>query len=76
MIMALCLLVYNLGQRQVRKALVETAQTIPNQLGKPTDTPTLRWVFLKMDKMIESLSVRQERLEALCAHLPILTALY
>jgi transposase len=45
MIMALCLLVYNLGQRQVRKALVEAAQTIPNQLGKPTDTPTLRWVF-------------------------------
>jgi transposase len=43
--MALCLLVYNLGQRQVRKAFVEAAQTIPNQLGKPTDTPTLRWVF-------------------------------
>jgi transposase len=45
MIMALCLLVYNLGQRQIRQALVEAAETIPNQLGKPTDTPTLRWVF-------------------------------
>ena len=45
MIMALCLLVYSLGQRQVRKALAEAAQTILNQLGKPTEAPTLRWVF-------------------------------
>ena len=45
MIMSLCLLVYNLGQRQLRQALAASAKTIPNQLGKPTDTPTLRWVF-------------------------------
>lgn len=45
MIMALCLLVYNLGQRQLRNALAEASQTIPNQLGKPTESPTLRWVF-------------------------------
>ena len=34
--MALCLLVYNLGQRQLRQALAGQEQTIPNQLGKPT----------------------------------------
>jgi transposase len=45
LIMALCLLVYNLGQRQLRQALAEGAETIPNQLGKPTSSPTLRWVF-------------------------------
>lgn len=45
MIMALCLLVYNLAQRQLRLALVLSQQTIPNQLGKPTSSPTLRWVF-------------------------------
>jgi len=45
MIMALCLLVYNLGQRQIRQALAQTKSTIPNQLGKPTVVPTLRWVF-------------------------------
>lgn len=45
LIMGLCLLVYNLGQRQLRKALKQKAQTIPSQLGKPTATPTLRWVF-------------------------------
>ncbi|MGB7083998.1 MAG: IS1634 family transposase [Phormidesmis sp.] len=45
MVMALCLLVYNLGQRQLRQALNTAKETIPNQLGKPTQTPTLRWVF-------------------------------
>ena len=45
MIMGLCLLVYNLGQRQLRNALKVAHETIPNQLGKLTETPTLRWVF-------------------------------
>ena len=45
MIMALCLLVCNLGQRQLRQALVGQDETIPNQLGKPTSSSTLRWVF-------------------------------
>ena len=45
MVMVLCLLVYNLGQRHLRQALKTANETIPNQLGKPTQTPTLRWVF-------------------------------
>lgn len=45
MIMGLCLLVYNLGQRSLRLALQVSDQTIPNQLGKPISTPTLRWIF-------------------------------
>jgi transposase len=45
MLMVMCLMVYTLGQRQLRHALAQTEKTIPNQLGKPTQTPTLRWVF-------------------------------
>ncbi len=45
MVMGLCLLVYSLGQRALRQALDQAKQTINNQLGKPTTTPTLRWVF-------------------------------
>lgn len=45
MIMGLCLLVYTIGQRQLRHNLAAADETIPNQLGKPTKTPTLRWVF-------------------------------
>ena len=45
MLMGLCLLVYSLGQRQIRKGL-QTAKTgIKNQLGKLTERPTLRWIF-------------------------------
>ena len=45
LIMGLCLLVYSIGQRQLRYSLVEAKETINNQLGKPTQYPTLRWVF-------------------------------
>lgn len=45
MVMGLCLLVYSLGQRALRQALAQAKQTLPNQLGKPTATPTLRWIF-------------------------------
>ena len=45
MIMGLCLLVYSIGQRQLRHALAETNETVLNQRGKPTGRPTLRWVL-------------------------------
>jgi transposase len=45
MVMALCLLVYTLAQRQLRQALTQAETGIPNQLGKLTDKPTMRWVF-------------------------------
>jgi transposase len=42
MLMKLCLLVYSIGQRQIRASL-QTAKTgIKNQLGKLTQRPTLR----------------------------------
>ena len=45
MVMGLCFLVYSLGYRALRQSLKRGSQTIQNQLGKPTATPTLRWVF-------------------------------
>ena len=45
MLMALCLLVYNLGQRQLRISLNSQKATVKNQLNKPTESPTLRWIF-------------------------------
>jgi transposase len=45
MIMGLCLLVYTLGQRQLRESLLAQNQKIKNQLGKLTPCPTLRWIF-------------------------------
>ena len=45
MVMGLCLLVYTLAQRALRQALALAQGSISNQLGKPTATPTMRWVF-------------------------------
>jgi len=45
LIMVLCLLVYRLAEFRLRERLVQTAQTIPDQLQKPTTRPTMRWVF-------------------------------
>ena len=68
-IMALCLLVYSLGQRRLRQALEEQGETVANQLGKPTQRPTLRWLFqtlrgihwLVLDNCPQIINLTQER---------------
>ena len=45
MIMGLALLIFALGERQLRQALKQNNETIPDQKGKPIQSPTLRWVF-------------------------------
>jgi transposase len=44
-IMVLCLWVYRLAEFRLRSRLIETQQTIPDQVHKPTARPTMRWVF-------------------------------
>jgi transposase len=45
MLMGLCLLVYTIGQRQLRLSLKQQETGLKNQLGKLSDRPTLRWIF-------------------------------
>jgi transposase len=44
-VMVLCLLVYRLAEHLLRRQLVATQQTLPNQVNKPTNRPTMRWIF-------------------------------
>jgi transposase len=44
MIMTLCLMVYNFAQAHLRQCLMENNETLPNQLGKPVQNPTMKWV--------------------------------
>ena len=44
-IMVLCLLVYRLAEHHLRRQLAASAQTVPNQVNKPTNRPTMRWIF-------------------------------
>jgi transposase len=46
MIMGLCLLVYSIGQRMIRKELEKKKERIKNQVNKFTNKPTLRWIFM------------------------------
>jgi transposase len=48
-VMTLCLLVYNIAQYRLRSRLKETGETLPNQLNKPVQNPTLRWIFQIME---------------------------
>ena len=51
MVMTLCLLVYNLAQYKLRSKLKEERETLPNQIGKKIDNPTMRWIFQLMENI-------------------------
>ncbi|GEM_PF-6597818 len=42
MVMVLALLVYLWAERKLRQQLAESGETVLNQVGKPTQTPTMR----------------------------------
>ena len=49
MIMVLILMIYSIAEWMIRKRLCESGETIPNQLKKPTQKPTFKWIaFLFM----------------------------
>jgi transposase len=59
MVMGLALLIFALAERQLRLRLKQEQVTIPSQTRKPTQNPTLRWVF-QMFEGIDLLLVLQE----------------
>ncbi len=73
LVMGLCLLVYSLGQRYFRSQLKQSNSTLKNQLGQPTMTPTLRWIFqcfqsvhfLQIATVKQISNLTQERLDIL-----------
>ena len=49
MIMTLCLMIYNIAQHRLRVALKEQNETLPNQINKAIQNPTMRWIFQIME---------------------------
>jgi transposase len=45
MVMTLCLMVYSFAQHFLCESLKHSDETLPNQLGKPTQKPSMAWVF-------------------------------
>lgn len=58
MIMGLALLVYALAERQLRRQLAAHNETIPDQKGQPTQTPTMRRIA-QFFEGIDLLIIRQ-----------------
>lgn len=65
MIMTLCLLVYNFAQYRVRKNLKDQNENLPNQLGKPINNPTVKWLF----QCMEGISIIKTGTQAMIANL-------
>lgn len=45
MIMTLCLMVYGVSQYDLRLALKKAEKTLPNQKRKPTEMPSMKWIY-------------------------------
>ena len=58
-LMSLCLLVYNLGQRELRNCLKRVKTGVKNQVGKLTNSPTLRWIF----QLLEDINVLYRKID-------------
>lgn len=72
MIMTLCLLVYNYAQYRVRKVLADEKTTVPNQVGKPIQNPTPRWLFQCMEGVaVVNVSV-DDKMRSIVANINVL----
>ncbi len=53
MVMVLTLMVYSVAEWKLRQRLKETGETIPDQVKKQTQKPTLKWAFMLMREITE-----------------------
>ena len=74
--MLLCYLIYTALEFKLRRALAENNQTIPNQLNKPTKTPTAAWalsffadVIIKTRANRTSIRKEASNLCQICVHI-------
>ena len=64
-IMTLCLLGNNFSQYRARENLKDNNETLPNQLGKPINNPTVKWLF----QCMEGISIIKTGFQAMIANL-------
>ena len=69
MVMTLSLLVYSAAEFLLRKRLEEAGETVPDQVGRETSTPTLRRVFQVFEGIDVLLIDEGERIQRLILNL-------
>jgi len=60
-LMSLCLLIYNLGQRELRNSLKRASTGVKNQLGKLTNQPTKRNGYFNAFFLIHLLIINEQK---------------
>jgi transposase len=64
MIMVLCLMIYSIAEWKLRTKLEEENETVPDQKGKQTNRPTMRWIFFNFQGITELISQKGEEMES------------
>jgi transposase len=64
MIMVLCLMIYSIAEWKLRTKLEEQNETVPDQKGKPTKRPTMRWIFFNFQGITELISLKEGEIES------------
>ena len=63
MVMTLSLLMYSLAEMRIRSALKDKEQHIWNQKKKPTNNPTVRWVFMIFEDVLLLYTRKGQRID-------------
>mgnify|MGYP000897922604 CR=1 FL=1 len=71
MIMVLSLLIYSFAEWRLREMLKKTGQTVHNQLNKPTQRPTMRWIFEMFMGVIQSVVVDRGKIIKVIVNLSV-----
>ena len=64
MVMVLCLMIYSIAEWKLREKLEKENESVPDQKGKPTKKPTMRWIFFKFQGITELCTQEEGEIEA------------
>ena len=64
MVMVLCLMIYSIAEWKLRDKLEKENESVPNQKGKPTKKPTMRWIFFKFQGITELFTQEEREIES------------
>jgi transposase len=64
MVMVLCLMIYSIAEWKLREKLEKESESVPDQKGKPTKKPTMRWIFFKFQGITELCTQEEGEIEA------------
>ena len=64
MIMVLCLMIYSIAEWKLRTKLEEENETVPDQKGKQTKRPTMRWIFSNFQGITELITQKKGKFKS------------